>query len=176
MIVFRHSARGIPFFWEAPEQPAARWHRKGEGPVQYVANTPDGAWAEFLRHEGITEEIDLDGIKRTLWAIDIAEEALAVPRLPETTLHGGQDSYEDCQNEAASLRTAGHTGLSTTSAALMSGAAGGWQTREGLRPGPESDGQVYVLFGSRPEAVAWKIVDEGCPPAEILAVVRHLEI
>jgi hypothetical protein len=48
--------------WEAASQPAARWHADGEGPAQYLADTPVGAWAEFLRHEGITDEADLSGV------------------------------------------------------------------------------------------------------------------
>ena len=56
MIVYRHADARFPFLWESADQPPARWHGSGEGPVQYFADTPDGAWAEFVRHEGITEE------------------------------------------------------------------------------------------------------------------------
>jgi hypothetical protein len=56
MIVYRHADARFPFLWEGASQPPARWHGPGEGPVQYFADTPDGARAEFLRHEGIVEE------------------------------------------------------------------------------------------------------------------------
>ena len=54
MIVYRHADTRLPFLWESSGQPAARWHADDEGPVQYFSETPDGAWAEFLRHEEIT--------------------------------------------------------------------------------------------------------------------------
>jgi hypothetical protein len=34
-------------------QPPMRWHGPGEGPVQYLSDTPTGAWAELLRHEEV---------------------------------------------------------------------------------------------------------------------------
>jgi hypothetical protein len=63
---FRHGDPRFPFFWESDRQPEGRWHGSGEGPVQYLADTPDGAWAEFLRHEEITEVADLAGVRRRL--------------------------------------------------------------------------------------------------------------
>ena len=78
MILFRHCDRRFPFLWESSAQPGARWHAEGEGPVQYFADTPSGAWAEFLRHEGVREEKDLGGIRRALWAVEVRVEALDV--------------------------------------------------------------------------------------------------
>jgi hypothetical protein len=66
VIVYRHADTRLPFLWESSEQPAARWHGDGEGPVQYFSATPDGAWAEFLRHEEITEPSDLEGVRRAM--------------------------------------------------------------------------------------------------------------
>ena len=43
MILFRHADPRRPFFWESSVQPAGRWHAAGDGPVQYLADTPDGA-------------------------------------------------------------------------------------------------------------------------------------
>ena len=71
MIVFRHTDPRFPFLQEAAGQPAARWHAPGEGPVHYFADTADGAWAEFLRHEEITDPADLAGIARAIWSIDL---------------------------------------------------------------------------------------------------------
>ena len=51
MIVFRQADPRYPFLWSDVSQPAARWHAVGEGPAHYFADTPDGAWAELLRHE-----------------------------------------------------------------------------------------------------------------------------
>ena len=71
MIGFRHADIRLPFLWEGPDQPPGRWHGEGEGPVHYFADTPDGAWAEFLRHEGITDPDDLDTVRRALWAVEL---------------------------------------------------------------------------------------------------------
>lgn len=57
MIVFRHADPRFPFLWEIAEQSAARWHGDHEGPAHYFADTPDGAWAEFLRH-GVENQSD----------------------------------------------------------------------------------------------------------------------
>jgi hypothetical protein len=66
MIVYRHADPRFPFLWETAAQPPARWHGAGEGPVQYLADTPDGAWAEFMRHEGIATESELMNVRRVL--------------------------------------------------------------------------------------------------------------
>lgn len=177
MILFRQTTVGVPFFWESSKQPAARWHREGEGPVQYLADTPDGAWAEFLRHEGIVDLLDFQGIRRTMWAIslDTNGEAIADPVLPEATIFGSAESYEACQKEAAAIRSRNFTALFSPSAALLAGTARGWRTEQGLKPGPETEGNVIVLFGPRSAAVAWKVVEAGAPPPELLAMVRHLD-
>ena len=54
----------FPFLWEGAGQPPARWHGDGEGPVHYLTDTPDGAWAEFLRHEEIRDPQDLETVTR----------------------------------------------------------------------------------------------------------------
>lgn len=174
MIAFRHSDSRFPFLWEDAAQPSARWHRDGEGPVQYLADTPSGAWAEFLRHEEISDEADLEGISRAIWAVQISEPEFATPQLPDDVLHGGAESHAACQAEAARLRADGALALRAESAALQSGAARGWRVDGGMRQGSDADGQVLVLFGARPQAVGWLIVDQGRPPAELLPLVRPL--
>lgn len=173
MIVYRHNDSRYPFLWEDANQPSARWHRVGEGPAQYFADTPGGAWAEFLRHEEIIDPADLNGVSRALWAVDIGNPDAAEPVLPETITRGGRESYPDCQNEAARLRATGAAALLTTSAALNNGEAGGWRVELGFRDGPKLDGKVVVLFGTRPHLVGWLVVDRGRPPIELLAHVHH---
>jgi hypothetical protein len=68
-LAFRHCDPRFPFLWQTAVQPAARWHVTGEGPANYFSDTPTGAWAEFLRHEGITDVTDLAGVRRSLWAV-----------------------------------------------------------------------------------------------------------
>lgn len=173
MILYRHNDNRLPFLWEDASQPSARWHRQGEGPAQYFADTPGGAWAEFLRHEEITEEADLEGVTRAIWAVEVADRVAVAPALPEAIARGGRETYPTCQDEAARLRADGATGLKTTSAALKNGRAGGWRVELGFRQGPAADGMTYVLFGARPDLIGWLVVDRGRPPAELLTAVRH---
>ncbi len=112
MILYRHADPRFPFLWESTDQPAGRWHAAGEGPVHYFADTPDGAWAEFLRHEGITEEAELDNVRRALWAVDVPEPIpAAAPDLPRQVLTGGLGTYPRCRAEARRLRATGATAL-----------------------------------------------------------------
>lgn len=173
MIVFRHADPRYPFLWEDPSQPSARWHGEGEGPAHYFADTPYGAWAEFLRHEEIRDEEDLAGVRRALWAVDLPDFPEGAPDLPVEVLNGGPDTYTACQTEARRLRRAGSAGLQAPSAALLPGGARGWRVEGGLDEASPRDGEVYVLFGRRPDLVAWATVTEGAPPAHLLDRVRH---
>lgn len=175
MKVFRHADPRFPFLWESSTQPPARWHGENEGPAHYFADTPAGAWVEFLRHEEIREVGDLEGIRRALWLVEVPEPPRVRPELPEPTLTGGLESYPACQTEAARLRSGGAEGLLAPSAALRQGEGRGWHVDGGLQEGPERDGRVIVLFGSRPDLLGWRVVDRGRPPLEALAQVRHFE-
>ena len=174
MIVFRNCDRRWPFMWESPNQPAARWHADGEGPAQYLADTPDGAWAEFLRHEEIDDPIDLAGVERSLWVVDVHIDDPVRPNLPHETLVGSPGAYTQCQAEARRLRDAGADALQAPSAALKPRSAAGYRVERGFRSGPSRDGVVFVLFGTRPDAVGWQVVDRGRPPTEVLDRVRPL--
>jgi hypothetical protein len=175
VIWYRHVDRRWPFFWEDATQPPARWHGAGEGPAQYLADTPDGAWAEFLRHEEITDPADLPGIARSLWAVEVPdEERAAVPALPEAALRGGLDSYPNCQAEARELRAAGSKALAAPSAALVDGGARGELVRAGLVEADDRDGRVLVLYGPRPDIRGWLCTGEGRPSERLLALVRSL--
>ena len=155
MIGFRHADPRFPFLWEDTDQPAARWHATGEGPAHYFCDTPDGAWAEFLRHEEISDPEDLLTIRRTLWAVDLGDEPSRSVNLPMETLTGGLETYATCQEEARRLRQKGTPRLVAPSAALLPGGAQGWRVDGGLQPGPLRDGQVIVLFGRCPDVVGW---------------------
>lgn len=174
MIVYRHCDRRFPFLWEDPAQPEGRWHRAGEGPVQYLADTPAGAWAEFLRHEEITEQSDLEGVSRALWAVDVDVTGAECAELDPAAMTGDAASYSECQAEAQRLRARGAAGVRAPSAALLPGGAAGERVDDGLVDGPARDGEVYVLFGARPDALGWPVVLEGTPPATLLHRVRPL--
>ena len=176
MIGFRHADPRYPFLWEDASQPAARWHGPGEGPAHYLCDTPDGAWAEFLRHEEITEPEDLVTIRRALWVVDIGDEPSHSPVLLAETLTGGPETYTACQQEARRLRGKKAVRLVAPSAALVPGAAQGWCVNGGLHPGPPRDGQVIILFGHRPDLVGWAATTEGRPGRELLSRVRHFSM
>ncbi|MDP2388975.1 MAG: hypothetical protein Q8N52_01505, partial [Acidobacteriota bacterium] len=74
MIGFRQADPRYPFLWSDSGQPAARWHADGEGPAHYFADTPDGAWAELLRHEEIHDPADVATFRRALWAVELRED------------------------------------------------------------------------------------------------------
>jgi RES domain len=174
VIVFRHADPRFPFLWETADQPPARWHDVGEGPAQYLAETPDGAWAEFLRHEGITDPADLAGITRSIWAINLNGRPRAQPALPTAVLTGGESTYEECRREARRLRARGARGLTCPSAAIDDATPTGFRTRRGLRPGPRRAERSIVLFGPRPALVGWAACAEGRPRSDLLGRVRHL--
>jgi hypothetical protein len=178
MIAFRHADRRFPFLWQSSDQPAARWHAVGEGPVQYLADTPDGAWAEFLRHEEITDAADLAGIRRDLWAVELPETlALARPRVSLATATGGLDTYGACQQAARRLRALRPSvdGLEVVAAGLQPATARGYRVRAGaLVPGPARDGRTLALFGLQPRLVGWRSASDAHPAPDLLARVRHL--
>ncbi|MEX1128284.1 MAG: RES domain-containing protein [Vicinamibacterales bacterium] len=171
MMVFRHADPRVPFFWEDERQPAGRWHHDGEGPVQYVADTPDGAWAELLRHEEITDPADLLTIRRALWAIEIDDADGVSPKVPMRTLTGGVDSYGACRAEAARLRALGARRIEAPSAALTD--ARPFVVHGGLHAGPARTPRTLVLFGL-PNASGWRAAAEGRPHPELLPRVRRL--
>lgn len=175
MIVFRHADPRLPFLCEDGSQPAGRWHGEGEGPANYFADTPDGAWAEFLRHEEIHDPDDLATIRRALWAVEVDDQAGARPDLLDDVLTGGEESYAACRAEARRLRARGATRLEVPSASLLPGEARGHRVDGGLRPGPPRDGRTIVLYGRRPELVGWRATQRGYPAPDTLARVRHME-
>lgn len=175
MIVFRNADPRFPFLWEdGRAQPAARWHGEGEGPAQYLAETADGAWAEFIRHEEISDPDDLASVRRGLWAVELPEPPETRARLSKAAMTGGLDSYDRCRVEARRLRSRGATGLRAPSAALLPRTGSGWVVDSGLQPGPRRDESVFVLYGPRPELVGWAACAPGRPRPDLLPRVRPL--
>ena len=170
---FRHCDPRFPFLWISSAQPAARWHASGEGPANYFADTPLGAWAEFLRHEEIRDENDLAGVRRSLWAVHLPDEGYSQPQLPQKALRGDTDSYPRCQREARRLRESGAACIEAPSAALKPGAGRGWVASGTVGESEEAlDGRVWVLFGPQ-RLTGWPAVEAGSPPPRVLARVNH---
>ena len=172
MIVFRHADPRFPFLWEDGFQPAGRWNAEGRL-THYFSDTPDGAWAEFLRHEEIVDPEDLSTIRRALWAVEIGDAPTSRPPLSMETLTGGRDSWPDCRRWAETRRMSDVEGMTAPSAALVAGGARGWRVDGGLQSGPKKDGTVVALFGLRPDLVGWAAAVEGRPGENLLGRVRH---
>jgi hypothetical protein len=172
--LYRQCDSRFAFLWASERQPEGRWHAPGNGPVQYLASSPDGAWAELLRHEGIHEIDDLGGITRALWAVELAEVPEARPSLDDATSRGDQASYPACQVEAERIREGGNEGLVAPSAALCGRDVRPWRAvGEANIAAGERSATVVVLFGPRPDLEGWLMVDRGAPPSHVLAHVRH---
>ena len=173
MIGFRQIDARYPFLWEGRDQPAARWHGEGEGPAHYLADTPHGAWAEFLRHEEITDAEDLETIHRQIWAVEIDDSPAVPVRLPMAVVTGGLESYERCQQEARRLRAGGASRLIAPSAALLPGGAAGNVVSSGQQSGPPRDGRVIIVFGQPQKMMGWMVANAARPHEDLLARVRH---
>jgi RES domain len=172
--LYRQCDSRYSFLWGSALQPEGRWHAPGDGPVQSLADTPDGAWAELLRHEEIHEVDDLDGVARALWAVELPEVPETRPELDDETLRGDRDSYAACQAETARLRDLGNEGLVAPSAALRDGEVRPWRAvGEVSTPGGARPAVVVVLFGPRPDLDGWLLVDSGAAPSHLLPRVRH---
>ena len=176
MIWYRHCDARYPFLWADSAQPPARWHGPGEGPANYFADTPDGAWAEFLRHEEIVALEDLAGISRAIWAVDVRIDEPATPTLPRREMIGDEETYSACQQEARKIRLLGHTSLLAPSAALKAGEAAGWSVEHGEYRRQARDGTVLVAYGPPTRNLeGWQAAVDSRPPVRVLMAVRHFD-
>jgi hypothetical protein len=176
MIVFRQVDARYPFLWDDSAQMAGRWHATGEGPAHYFADTPDGAWAEFLRHEEITDPEDVLTIRRQVWAVDIGDATATAVKTPAALLRGGPETYARCQDEVRALRSRGVQRIVAPSAALVPGGARGLRRGEfkgGVAPSAPRDGKVIVLFGSPAGIIGWLAAADAHPAVDLLERVNH---
>jgi hypothetical protein len=174
VIGYRHCDPRFPFLWEGPGQPPSRW-QAGDGPTLHTfADTPDGAWAEFIRHEEIRDAKDLELVRRALWVVDLGDGRVVQVDLPHRVSTGGVESYPACQKAARQLAERGVKRFEAPSAALAPKGAAGWRVEGGLTPGAPRDGKVIVLVGAQPKLVGWAAARPGRPGPELLPRVRHL--
>lgn len=175
-VLFRHTDTRHGFTWESDAQPAARWHGPGEGPTQYLCSTPEGAWAEFLRHEEIVDPAELEGVTRRVWAIEVPDDLIGrvvAVRLPHDVMRGGPDTYPRCRAEAATLRAAGVEILRVPSAALDD-AVGYRSTGIGYVDGDARPAENYIAFVAGAAWTGWMCHDVGRPDPALLTRVRPL--
>jgi hypothetical protein len=168
---FRYSNYDAPL-WVRENTDEGRWHRPGDGPTQYLALAPSGAWAELIRHEGLTTEEETAEVRTLLFIIRLTETGIADYRSFERAGLASFDpaalvdeDYSACQVEGARLRREGFGGVLAPSAAL---------------PGVLN----LTLFGARypvrwdarprlPSAVPAATAARGAPPRGVVAQVRH---
>jgi hypothetical protein len=176
MIGFRQCDPRFPYLWEGSSQPAGRWHAEGEGPAHYFADTPDGAWAELLRHEEITDPADLATVRRAIWAVDLGDAPAIHPDLPPDTIAASVPGFgfDVCQAAARQARGAGHQRLDVPSAALLPGGARGRRVDDGGDT-PPRDGRVFVLFGDPRDLQlqGWPAASAGTPSLDLLPRIRR---
>ena len=168
---FRYSSYDVPL-WVRPNTTDERWHVAGDGPTQYLSETPDGAWAELIRNENLRSEADLSLVAMPLWQLQIEQSRVADYRDFETAEQAGfkpesliDDDQDACRLEGRRLKEAGFAGVLYPSAAL---------------PGEQN----LALFGPRillpwgaPRLLASGIpgmrLTVGAPPKDLLPRVRH---
>lgn len=174
MILFRQIDTRYPCLWEDERQPPGRWHGEGEGPAHYFADTPDGAWAEYLRHEEIYDPEQLKEVARHIWAVDVGNISPSAVDLHLNILTGGPDTYERCRERARAMRGEGVRCLSAPSAALKDGMAGGLDVFGGSHVARRS-GLVIVIFGQPVMTpIGWIAADAAYPAAYVLDRMRRL--
>lgn len=173
MMAFRHADARFPFLWESAEQPPGRWHGPNEGPAHYFADTPAGAWAEFLRHEEIVDSADFATIRRQIWAVEIGDAPARPVEIADAVARGGLETYAKCQAEARRLRARGAQRVKAPSAALEPGGARGWLVENGVQPGPARNGMVIIAFGPARSFIGWLVADAARPPEDLIGRVRH---
>lgn len=172
-VAFRWSDYDTPL-WARPNSAAQRWNRTREAPTQYLSLSPEGAWAELIRAEGLTSAADVELARMPLWILQVRETRVADYGTFEKAEAAGfppealvDEDHERCRAEGARLRERGFRGVLAPSAAL-----------------PETVN--LTLFGPR-LAVEWDCPDRrrlgsfvparqlaiGRPPDDLLPRVRQ---
>lgn len=166
----------FPPFWADTSQPEGRWHAEGEGPCHYLSTTPEGAWAEVLRHEALREPDDVADLHRSLWFVEAPEPPIdAHPDVPNTRALA-RVPYRQCQEAARALRAEGLQGFEADSAALpKAGARVRSIEAEGRLQSARRRSDVMVFFGSAfVRGLHAQHAADGHPEPELTRRVHHL--
>jgi RES domain len=170
-VAFRYSNYDTPF-WAGPNTDAGRWHTAGSVATQYLSVTPDGAWAELIRHEGLTTEGSVAEVRMQIWVVRINQARIAdystFTKAEEAGFAAGalvSDDYTACQTEGARLRAEGYSGVLAPSASLPNTVN---LTLFGAR--------LRASFASVPRlarSVPATVVAVGAPRRGLVAEARH---
>lgn len=110
LALFRYCSYDTPF-WVLKNTRAGRWHVTGDEPTQYWSSTPDAAWAELIRAEGLRTEEELDLVRMPIWVcrfpssglLDLRSgDAQKTAKVREADLIA--DDWSACQTLGAELR------------------------------------------------------------------------
>jgi RES domain len=172
-VAFRYSNYDTPF-WVRSNSESGRWHSAGAGPTQYLCTTVEGAWAELIRAEGLSSEVEVSLIKMPMWVAEVNVQRIADYGTFEKAAQAGfpadaliDDDYSRCQLEGQRLRAAGYRGVFAPSAALpgavnltLFGAkvASSWGVRPLLA---SSIPATTIAVGAPPEGVVEKVRQQG---------------
>jgi len=122
--LFRYANYDTPF-WSRNNTTDGRWHLANECAVQYLAFSPDAAWAELARREDLRTEEELALIRMPMWAIHVNQANIVDYRTFDKAEAAGFDpealiaeDYSMCQAEGRRLRDAGYDGVIAPNAAL----------------------------------------------------------
>lgn len=180
---YRQVATGWPPLFHSageaiPSQESGRWHRQGEGYAQYFSLSPAGAWAEYLRHQSITDASRALEQRRDLWVAHVTATAIADLSSAKHLRQCGLSPEvatglrEDSQVLADDLRAAGFDGLLSRSAAL--------EDEVNLTIFGERFERVVTQDPSRwqnPDPTIWipcmMVAEASPPPLSILGEVIH---
>jgi RES domain-containing protein len=124
LVAFRYCDYDVPFWASANTRPG-RWNTARSEPTQYWSLSPEGAWAELIRYEGLTTEAELDLVRMPIWVCRVARTGIAHLRQSSVRDHYNltrseltSDNVTACQQAAARLRR-DHRGILAPSAALQ---------------------------------------------------------
>lgn len=182
---FRVCDRRHPFLWSGAAQVTGRWNSSGDQPVHYLAGTPTVAWAEWIRHQEITDPGDLAGVAAALWAVLIPQEwgprdldpvAMRLDEVLDTS-PAAQDARMALVEQ---LKKQGAQGLLAPTAALHHSdrVLPAVRVSNGIEQ-PEQlamPAQVILLWCEARVLPGWCCVPEGRPGAELLPLVRREEL
>ena len=174
VVAYRWADYDTPL-WASPNRVAGRWHALGAGPTQYWSLHPLGAWAEYVRSQGIYDPAGLETVSSRTWAaeFDLGGATVTTVSFANAGDYGVTpaqlvaDDHGPCRRLGGALR-ADHDALIVPSAALPG-------TDNLVIFGP----RVMVPYGIEPPDPSVDVptaptADRARPPVELLGLVCHL--